>query len=389
MRRSTNRILTTHVGSLPGPPDVWGKSAVSDERLAEAVVEVVRQQQDIGIDLVNEGELTKHGSWSSFMKRRLSGLHEATEGEAKSQWMRDLGQSIDRREFAEFYQAAIRHGTLFEQTGTAKMTADDDDLATKVCREPITYSGQRELQREIDTLKAALGATPAGDAFLTTIAPASFEPNVADAYYGSEEKFLFAIAEALAVEYQMIAHAGLMVQVDDAYIPALWESHGVEVGLDAYRKFVELRIEALNHALRNVPREQTRYHLCWGSWHGPHAHDLPLADIIDLVMKVDTGAYLIESANVRHEHEWRVWEATKLPDGKILIPGVVSHATTLIEHPDLISDRIVRFANLLGADNVIASTDCGLGARCHPQIVWAKLKALVAGARQASDRLYS
>ena len=389
MRRSSEKILTTHVGSLPGPPDVWGNTRVSDERLGEAVAEVVRRQQDIGIDLVNEGELTKHGTWSSFMKRRLSGFEPAEPGEVKSHWLVDMSQSIDRREFAEFYQAAVEHGTLFEQTGTAKMKADDEDMRTRVCREPVTYTGQAELGREIDLLGSALGETPPGDAFLTTIAPASFEPNVADGFYHDEEKFLFAIAEALGREYEMIAEAGFMVQVDDAYIPALWESVGVEIGLEKYRRFIELRIAALNHALRNVPREQTRYHLCWGSWHGPHAHDLPLEDIIDLVMTVDTGAYLIESANVRHEHEWRVWERTKLPEGKILIPGVVSHATTLIEHPDLVSDRIVRFANLLGRDNIIASTDCGLGARCHPQIVWAKLEALVEGARRASRQLFA
>ncbi len=388
MQRSTDRILTTHVGSLPGPLDVWGNSQVSDERLAEAVAEVVEKQREIGIDIVNEGELTKHGTWSSFMKRRLSGLDKARPDEEKMSWLVGLGESIDRREFAEFYKAAIEHGTLFEQTGTAKMSADDEDTGTKVCREPIGYSGQAELQREIGVLKSALGDTSPGDAFLTTIAPASFEPQIADGCYGDEEKFLYGIADALAVEYEMIADAGLMVQVDDAYIPALWESYGVNIGIDAYRRFVELRIEVLNHALRNVPREMTRYHLCWGSWHGPHAHDLPLKDIIDLVMKVDTGGYLIEAANVRHEHEWRVWEETKLPDGKILIPGVVSHATTLIEHPDLVADRIVRFAKLLGAENVIASTDCGLGARCHPQIVWAKLGALVEGARRASSRIY-
>lgn len=386
MKRSTDRVLTTHVGSLPGPMDVWGNPNVTDARLREAVSEVVQQQRDIGIDIVNEGELTKHGTWTSFMTNRLSGFEKATAGERK------LGQleTPDRQEFDEFYKAAIERGTLFEQTGTAKMSADNEDRTLRVCRAPISYTGDGELQREIDLLKAALGDTPPADAFLSTVAPASFEPNVSNEYYENEEDFLYALAEALGREYELIAAAGLLVQVDDAFIPALWERMGAANGLDAYLKFIDLRVELLNHALRNVPREQTRYHLCWGSWHGPHAHDIPLEDIIDVVMKVDTGAYLVESANVRHEHEWRVWNRTKLEDqGKILIPGVVSHATTLIEHPDLVADRIVRFADLLGIENIIASTDCGLGARCHPQIVWAKLKSLVEGAKRASDRLGS
>ncbi len=385
MRRSTDRILTTHVGSLPGPMDVWGNTEVTDERLAQAVAEVVQRQRDMGIDIVNEGELTKHGTWTSFMTNRLSGFEKAGPDHRKA----NHAETPDRKEFDEFYKAAIERGTLFEQTGTAKMSADNEDRTLRICREPIAYTGHKELQREIDLLKASLGDTPVGDAFLSTVAPASFEPNVANEFYDNEEDFLFALAEALGQEYETIANAGLLVQVDDAFIPALWERLGVNIGLEAYRKFIELRVELLNHALRNVPRDQTRYHLCWGSWHGPHAHDIPLEDIIDLVMKVDTGAYLVESANVRHEHEWRVWEGNKLTDqGKILIPGVVSHATTLIEHPDLVADRIVRFANLLGPENVIASTDCGLGARCHPQIVWAKLKALVEGAERASRHLY-
>lgn len=385
MRRSSDRILTTHVGSLPGPMDVWGNPDVSDARLGEAVADVVQHQRDIGIDIVNEGELTKHGTWTSFMTNRLSGFEKAGPGHRKA----DQSATPDREEFDEFYKAAMERGTLFEQTGTAKMSADNEDRTLRVCNGPIGYSGHKELQREIDFLKAGLGDKPVGDAFLSTVAPASFEPNVANDFYDNEEDFLFALAEALGQEYETIAKAGLLVQVDDAFIPALWERLGVNIGLEAYRKFIELRVELLNHALRNVPRDQTRYHLCWGSWHGPHAHDIPLEDIIDVVLKVDTGAYLVESANVRHEHEWRVWEGSKLADqGKILIPGVVSHATTLIEHPDLVADRIVRFAELLGPENVIASTDCGLGARCHPQIVWAKLKALVEGAERASKRIF-
>ena len=384
MRHSSAGILTTHVGSLPVPPGLWGEGGADDARLAEAVAQVVRRQKEIGIDIVNEGELTKQGSWASFMRRRVQGFEPDPERQASFET--DL--SVDRIEFAEFYRAAVEKGTLFEQTGTARISTDKEDHRPLICTGPVTYVGQAALRREIDLLLASLGDTPASDAFLTTVAPASFEPGVSNRHYAGEEEFLIGLADALAVEYEMIADAGLIVQVDDAFIPALWETIGVKIGLEAYRRYIGLRIEATNHALRNVPSSQVRYHLCWGSWHGPHAHDLPLADIVDLLLRVNADAYLIESANVRHEHEWRVWQEVKLPPGKILMPGVVSHATTLIEHPDLVADRILRFARLLGAENVVASTDCGLGARCHPQIAWAKLDALVKGARQASLQLF-
>lgn len=385
---TSKRILTTHVGSLPGPPDVWNKPDVAPARLAEAVAEVVRQQRGAGIDIVNEGELTKVGSWTTFMRRRLGGL-ELVEGPVPENVIfKDPTQSADWIEFAEFYSAASAKGTLFEQTGTVPASSEEIDNRPLTCIGPIIYTGQRLIELEIDSLKAGLGDAGTDYAFLTTVAPASFEPSIGNAYYESEEAFLFAIADALAVEYEAIAAAGLTVQVDDACLPALWEILGARIGLESFRKFVSLRLEALNHALRNIPTEQVRYHLCWGSWHGPHAHDLPLKDIVDLLLRVDAGAYLVESANVRHEHEWRVWEEVKLPPGKLLMPGVVSHATTLIEHPELVSDRLVRFARILGPENIVASTDCGLGARCHPQIAWAKLRSLAEGATMASKRLF-
>ena len=388
MPRNSTHILTTHVGSLPGPADVWGNSSVAHDRLAEAVVDVVRHQRDIGVDIVNEGELTKLGGWTSFMRQRVGGLERASPEETAAHWKESTSASIDRKEFAEFYQAAIAKGTLFEQTGTAIGSWEGEEPGLRFCTGPITYTGQAVLQDEIDMLKAALGDSPASTAFLTTVAPASFEYGIADEYYRDEEKFLFAMADALAVEYETIAAAGIAVQIDDAFIPALWEVKGPEMGLPAYKKFVQLRLDALNHALRNVPKEMVRYHLCWGSWHGPHAHDIPLADIVDQVLQVKAGAFLIEAANVRHEHEWRVWQDVTLADDAVLMPGVVSHATSIIEHPDLVADRIVRFAKILGRERVIASTDCGLGSRCHPQIAWAKLGALVEGARRASAQLF-
>jgi len=384
-----SRILTTHVGALPGPSDVWHKSGVSHERLKEAVAEVISHQKRVGVDLINEGELTKVGSWSTFMQKRLSGFEPATDEQAAAINARALNASIDREVFADFYKAATERGTLFEQTGTAKQFEEGGSPPPLICTSPITYVGQETISEAIAVLKAGLGSTPVGNAFLTTVAPASFEPGVGNAYYDGEEAFLYAIADALAVEYRAIVDAGLILQIDDAYIPALWESIGIKIGLDEYRKFISLRIDALNHALQGIPQDRVRYHLCWGSWHGPHAHDLPLQDIVDLLLRVNAGGYLIESANVRHEHEWRVWEATGLPEGKTLIPGVVSHATTLVEHPQLVADRLVRLGRIVGPDKIIASTDCGLGSRCHPQIAWAKLKALSDGAALASKALFA
>ena len=237
-------------------------------------------------------------------------------------------------------------------------------------------------------MKAALGDTPASDAFLTTTAPLSIEPGRENGIYESDEEHIYAIADAMRVEYEAIADAGFQVQVDDAWLGALWDRIGIPMGIDGYRKFCEMRCEALNHALRNIPEEQIRYHLCWGSWHGPHSADLPLPDIVDIMLKVKAQMYLIEAANVRHEHEAEVWENTKLPDGKMLAPGVVTHSTPLIEHPQLVANRIERFAELVGRENVIASTDCGLGLRLHPSLAWAKLNALVEGARLASANLW-
>ncbi len=383
MRTSTDKILTTHVGSLPGPADAWGRSDVSEHRLREVVRDVVKLQKDAGIDLVNEGELTKEGSWVSFMAPRLTGFEPV----AAEVGVTQVRQRADRVEFADFYAAAAKRGTLFEQTGSTP-EADTADRRVFACTGPIRYVGQAALQTEIDVLKAALGDTPAQDAFLTSVAPSSFEPVRGNHYYESQEAYVFALAEAMAAEYEAIAESGLVVQVDDAFLASLWESIGLPMGVEAYRRYCRVRVEALNHALRNIPPEQVRYHLCWGSWHGPHAYDLPLKDIIDILLEVRAGAYLIEAANVRHEHEYRLWETVKLPAGKILMPGVVSHATTLIEHPELVSERIQRFARVVGTENVVASTDCGLGMRCHPQIAVAKLKALSQGAALASKALF-
>jgi len=380
MRRSTTKILTTHVGALPGPLETW-EGAANDARLRDAVREVVAAQIEAGTDIVNEGELTKGGNWVTFINSRLSGF-EAVPGAGTVALLRS---SEDWQEFDDFYAKAMAGGTLFEQT--ASTPVQTSRIRDWVCREPLRYTGQQALGREIELLKSLLGPHAVGDAFLTSTAPQSVEVGRKNEYYSSDEELVYALADALKVEYETIAKAGLNVQIDDAWLPALWDRIGVKMGLPAYKRYCMVRIEALNHALANVPEEQIRYHLCWGSWHGPHVHDIPLADIVDVMLAVKAQMYLFEAANARHEHEYALWERVKLPPGKILAPGVVSHATALIEHPELVSLRIQRFAKLVGRENVVASTDCGLGLRCHPQIAWAKLRALSEGAALASRAL--
>jgi len=382
MRRSTDRILTTHVGSLPAPQDLWSLNGVDLGRLKQATKDVVSKQKECGVDIVNEGEVTKGGNWVVFVNERLTGF----EGKPPGASISLLKESADWHDFDEFYKAAMEGGTLFEQTRSAPQVTNRP--LDWNCTGPITYCGQAALQREIDCLKQALGDAPPSDAFLTSTAPASLEPGRENLYYKSQEEFLFALADAMRVEYQMIAKSGLLLQVDDAWLAALWDRIGVKMGLEGYKRYCAVRVEALNHALKGIPPEQVRYHLCWGSWHGPHSKDIPMADMVDTLLSINAQTYLFEAANVRHEHEYVVWERTKLPDDKILAPGVVSHATTLIEHPDLVSSRIQRFANLVGRERVVASTDCGLGLRCHPQIAWAKLKALSQGAELASKELW-
>jgi 5-methyltetrahydropteroyltriglutamate--homocysteine methyltransferase len=383
MRKSSDRILTTHVGSLPAPKDLWSLEGVSDARLQSAVQDVVQQQRQRGIDIVNEGEVTKGGTWVVFVNERLTGFQPIESGST----FRLMGDSADWQEFGDFYRAATAGGTLFEQTReAAPSTTVRLDWE---CTAPITYRGQAALRREIDLLKGALGESPPSDAFLTSTAPASLEPGRHNRYYQSEEEFVFALADAMKVEYRAIADAGLLVQIDDAWLAALWDRIGLKMGLAAYQRYCMLRVEALNHALEGIPEEQVRYHLCWGSWHGPHAHDIPLADIVNVLLAVKAQTYLFEAANARHEHEYSVWKSVRLPDHKILAPGVVSHATALIEHPQLVAERIRRFADIVGRDRVVASTDCGLGLRCHPQIAWAKLRALAQGAELASRALWN
>jgi 5-methyltetrahydropteroyltriglutamate--homocysteine methyltransferase len=383
------KILTTHVGSLVRPPqfvDFLLKQqnhepydpVAYDDCLKRSVAEVVREQKDAGIDIVSDGEYGKTMSWSRYVLDRMGGLEEREDNTAG---FRPAIAGKDRRDFAEFYdeyEGAQGFAGLGKQAGR---------LGTWVVTGPIKYTGQAAIQRDIANLKAALqGKGVKG--FLPVVAPASVAPNRKDEFYKSPEDALFAIAEALNVEYKAVVDAGLYVQVDDAFLASSYDLMVPPGTLKDYRKWARLRIDALNHALKGIPEEKSRYHLCWGSWNGPHTNDVPIRDIIDLVLQVKAGGYSLEMANPRHEHEWQVWKDVRLPAGKKLVPGLISHSTNVVEHPELVAERIVRLAKLVGPQNVIASTDCGFAQgpftrRVHPSIQWAKLRALSEGARIA------
>jgi 5-methyltetrahydropteroyltriglutamate--homocysteine methyltransferase len=365
------RILTTHVGSLPTLDHNAGLSASVDA--------VVRKQRGLGLDLINEGEYTKGGDWLSYVEERFGGFEPRPAPPSEKPL---ITQGKDREAFADFYRYATEKGTLFYAPGEQIKRV----RPLWFCTGPVTYRGEASLRREIDLLKQFVKPE---DAFLTSTAPGSLEVYRRNEYYKSEEEFVYAIAEAMRVEYEAVVASGVTLQVDDAWLPALWDRIGLQMGLEAFKKHCRVRVEALNHALRNIPEERVRYHLCWGSWHGPHAYDLELKFIVDLLLKVRARAYLIEAANARHEHEYAVWDEVRLPEGKILIPGVVTHSTDVVEHPDLVAQRIVRFAQRVGRDNVIAGADCGFGGRSRPQIAWAKLQSLVEGAKLAGEVLFA
>ncbi len=377
MRKSSDKILTTHVGSLPYLIELDKDAPDYEEQLRAAVGAVVAKQRAIGLDIVNEGEYTKAGDWLSYVENRFGGF----EMRPPKSGVHLLARGKDREEFAAFYQYATEHGTLFYEPGGLIRRM----RPSFVCTQPITYRDRSALQREIDVFRAFVA--PGDDAFLTATAPASLEPYRDNEFYKSEEEFLFAIAEAMRVEYEAIVQAGFVLQVDDAWLPALWDRIGMAMGLQAFKKRSLLRVAALNHALAKIPEDRIRYHLCWGSWHGPHAYDLEMIDFVDVMLTVKAGAYSFEGANARHEHEYAVWEKVKLPAGKLILPGVITHSTDVIEHPELVSQRIQRFAKLVGKENVIASADCGFGGRSHPQIAWAKLGSLVDGAERATRAL--
>ena len=386
------RILTTHVGSLIRPPALLEFIRARQKRepydraayercLADSVKEVVRRQVEIGVDIPSDGEFGKSISWSQYALERLSGFERRPVPPGGNPFAR----GADRARFPEFY-AQLDHAE-----GAPTSAGMSAGLA--VCVVPIEYTGHEELQRDIANFKAALAAAGAKQGFLPVAAPASVIPDRKNEYYDSDEECVRAIGRAMRTEYKAIVDAGLYVQLDDARFAVTYDRMVPPATFDDYRRWLELHIAVLNEALEGIPEERVRYHVCWGSWPGPHTSDVPLKDVVDLILQVKAGAYLIEGANPRHEHEWRVWEKAKLPRGRKLVPGVISHATNIVEHPELVAERLTRVARLVGAEHVMAGTDCGFAQgpfhrRVHPSIMWAKLEALVAGARLAAGELH-
>ncbi len=387
MKRSTDRILTTHVGSLIRPTPLQeflranqaGKPydlAAYEDCLKVSVAQVVRKQAEVGVDVVSDGEFGKSISWSQYVLERLSGFERRPVKPGANPFTR----GVDRERFAEFY------AELDAREGVAT-------TVEAVCVGPIAYTGEAELKRDIANFKAALKEVDVAEAFLPVAAPASVIPDRKNEYYKSEEDLIRAIGAAMRTEYRMIIDAGFVLQLDDARAAVTYDRMVPPASFSDYRKWLALQVEVLNEAIAWLPTDRIRYHVCWGSWPGPHTSDVALKDIVDLILRMKVGAYVIEGANPRHEHEWRVWETAKLPPDRLLIPGVISHATNVVEHPELVAERIVRIARLIGRENLLAGTDCGFAQgpfhrRVHPSIMWAKLDALMQGARLASAQLW-
>jgi len=380
MRRSTDRILVSHAGTLPRPDTVaklfdGGPDAEFQSVLPQAVKDVVRRQAELGIDIVNDGEFSKRGGFSGYVRNRLSGIERRALPPGQGPQAHDV-TARDRREFAGAFAAGVGP---FRGAGTANQPF--------FCTSPLTYVGQANVATDIANLKAAAQGLDV-EPYLPAIAPGTVEHWLWNEYYPSDEAFLFAIADALHDEYKAITDAGIVLQIDDPDLPDGWQMYP-DMSVADYRPYAELRVAAINRALEGIPEDRVRLHICWGSGHGPHKNDIPLQDIVDIVLNVRAECFSVEAANPRHEYEWHVWEQTRLPAGKSLMPGVVGHATNVIEHPGTVADRLVRYAHVVGRENVVAGTDCGIGTRVgHGEIAWAKLEAMVEGARLATRELW-
>ena len=381
MKRSTDRILTTHAGSLPRPADILEKLAAKQqaafdepgmtERLRQAVADIVRKQVELGVDVVDDGEQGKVG-FIPYINERLAGYEIDKDRPSMAPWV----NSKEAKSFPEFY-------------GVGHVANAPNRM---VCTGPISYKGHKPLQRDIDNLKVALNGTKVEEAFMPSVSPTSVTDWHRNAHYKSYEEFLFAAADAMNQEYQAITDAGFLVQIDDPHLVTQWITEPYET-IEQCRKAAQMQVDALNQALRGIAPEKVRHHTCYGINIGPRVHDLELRHLVDIILKINAQAYSFEASNPRHEHEWVVWETTKLPDGKIVIPGVISHSTVVVEHPELVAQRIERFAGVVGKQNVIAGSDCGFATfaaskEIHPSIVWAKFQALSEGAAIASKRLW-
>ena len=385
MKRSSERILTTHCGSLARPKDLLDlmKAKVTGEpydenayaqRTRSAVAEMVRKQADNGIDIVTDGEQGKPGFFA-YMRERLTGFEpKGAERGARKEWAAEVAA------FPEYYE---------QYFSRRMMGGSIVPRVPMVCTGPVSYCGHEAIRKDIENFKAALAGIKVEEAFMPAVAPSGVGANE---YYNSEEEYLQAVGEALRTEYQAIVDAGFILQVDDPWLTELYGDSSLS--LNERRKIAERSVAALNHALRGIPAEKIRFHTCYGINEGPRVHDTALKDIVDLILKVNAGAYSFEAANPRHAHEYHVWETVKLPDGKVIIPGVVTHASNIVEHPELIAERIIRFARLVGRENVIAGSDCGFSSQAtynpevHPTVVWAKFQAMAEGTRLATEQLW-
>ena len=408
MKRSTDRILTTHVGSLVRPIAIrnimaardFGQpydEAEFDRILRDEVANVVRQQAETGIDVISDGEYGKSG-WIRYVAERLGGFvhREARPGDFDATPNRLISEA---KRFAEFYAAyhpIQYYDWLPPGQSTTPLKPDPSKTAKALvweCIGPISYQGQEVLKRDVANLKAALKDVKVEEAFLPVAAPMSGRGLWLNAFYKNDEEIVVALADALREEYQAIIDAGFILQLDDAFLAHEYDRMLGEMSPQEVHKYAEKCVDLTNHALRGIPEDKVRYHVCWGSWNAPHTQDVPLKTIADLILKIKAQGYSIEAANPRHEHEWMVWKDLKLPDSKILIPGVITHSTNVVEHPELVAWRIENFASVVGRENVVASSDCGFSQsysiiRCHPSVQWAKLESLVEGARLASKDLW-
>jgi 5-methyltetrahydropteroyltriglutamate--homocysteine methyltransferase len=372
MRRSTDRILVSHAGTAPRPNDLTD--------LSSAVKDVVRRQAEVGIDIVNDGELSK-SNFTNYVRERLGGITPAEQGATLPP--RNIN-ARDLREFPDFFATG---GGGFGRNRPGPRPTAITFPQPMVVTGPITYIGASTVHADVANMRAALEGLDV-EGFLPAIAPGTVEHWLYNQHYATDEEYLFALADALHHEYKAITDAGLNLQIDDPDLPDGWQMFP-EMSVDDYRKYATLRAEAINHALRGIPEEQVRLHVCWGSGLGPHKNDIDLRDIVDIILRVKASVYSIEAANPRHQHEWRVWQDVKLPEGKSLMPGVIGHATDIIEHPLMVADHLIQYAGLVGKENVVAGTDCGVGSRVwNGEIAWAKFAAMAEGARIASRELW-
>ena len=392
MKKSDARILTTHTGSLPRPADLMAllnakeldqpyDADTFDARVRKAIANIVRQQADVGIDIIGDGEHSKV-NWMAYARGRLGGLEELDTP------VSFRGATRDSLAFPATYEDAKTMLAARSGDNVPKRAAR---TLAQACTGPIRYVGQEEVAADIANLKAALEGVNCEEAFITAISPSNLELYYDNQHYGTEEEYLQALADAMHEEYSAIVDGGFLLQIDDPRM-ATHYNRAVDASIEDCRNFIALRVEAVNHALRGIPEDRVRFHTCYSINVAPRVYDFELKHFVDLMLRVNAGAYLIEGANPRHEHEWQVWQDTKLPDGKILVPGVVSHCIHLVEHPEMVAQRIERFAAVVGRENIIAGTDCGFGTsgagdEVHPEVAWAKLKALAEGARLASERL--